>query len=156
MVWWYGWKGLVRTCVTGLWNLLTLSLFFKWPLKFLSHQHKTITNSLFLRKPTSDDISPLIISTYRFPKLSDQSESVLHLFLVSYWLKTLLFPVSCGGRVRSRLIGRRLVSQLQHSNGEWWNLQLLEWHNNCNTHFPLHLLNLLPQLVTDKCKFEAG
>jgi hypothetical protein len=32
-----------------------------------------------------------LISTFRLPKLPDQSEFVLHLYLVSYWFTVLLF-----------------------------------------------------------------
>ncbi len=35
-----------------------------------------------------------LISTHCLSKFSDQSESVFHLFLVSYWLNVLHFPVS--------------------------------------------------------------
>jgi hypothetical protein len=47
-------------------------------------------------KPSSNQNLP---ASRIFPSLSVQSESVIHLFLVSYWLNFWLLSVpSCGGR----------------------------------------------------------
>ncbi len=45
---------------------------------------------LFLKKGTSADTSQLLMSTFRFPKLSDQSEFVSHYL---FWHS--LFPLGC-------------------------------------------------------------
>ncbi len=41
--------------------------------------------------------SQLIITTWPFPKLPGQSESVFQISLLSHWLNVLSFPVSNGG-----------------------------------------------------------
>jgi hypothetical protein len=68
------------------------------------------TSSPFLKNMASVDTSWLISSTCRFPKLSDQSESVLHLFLLAYWLRVLPFPISKAMGEDLGIIGRQFVS----------------------------------------------
>jgi hypothetical protein len=58
----------------------------------------------------SVDTSWPISSNCRFPKLSDQSETVLHLFLLAYWLWVLPFPISKAMGEELGIIGRQFVS----------------------------------------------
>ncbi len=68
----------------------------------------------------SVDTSRVKISICRFPKLSDQSESVFHLSLVFYWLMVLPFPVFKGNercsRYTLRILGRWVASHFRITN----------------------------------------
>jgi hypothetical protein len=63
------------------------------------------------------------------PFFSDQSEYVVHLFLVSYWLNEFLFPISNGGRRSSTgVTGKWPVSQFPLSRGFRRNPPMLVWN----------------------------
>jgi hypothetical protein len=85
------------------------------------------TDSLFLLKTINVNASRNLFSIGQLPKLANQSESVFHLFLVSYWLHccSSQFPIVEG--VVLGLIGRRLMS-LPFSNSRG---------NSCTTQIPI-------------------
>ncbi len=102
---WYGSIGLGQDRWCWTLNICyALPLVFNGPLKFICDPHITFTNSPFVRNTAHVDTSRLIISTCWFPKFSfsDQSQYALRLFLVSYWLNALPFPVSKGNGRNSR------------------------------------------------------
>jgi hypothetical protein len=80
---------------------------------------KLKTYHFVLGKTASFYNSRLLIFTYHLRKLSNQSESVIHLFVVLYWLNVLLFTVSYVGGEVLDAIGRWLKPHLPHSNGKW-------------------------------------
>ncbi len=86
-----------------------------------------LTNSPFLWKTTHTATSRLIIFTFCFPKFSDHSGSVFHLFLVSFWRSALNFLVFYGGVLALCVAKRRLLSSLLHSKSFRKNLSVLVW-----------------------------
>jgi hypothetical protein len=81
----YGLTGLDGDMRRGTFtNFNTLALIFKVP--WNSYVTDTKNLPIFLSWQALNTCR-LRIPLPRFPKLSDQSESVFHLFLVSYWLK---------------------------------------------------------------------
>jgi hypothetical protein len=87
-----------------------LELFLKLPSFSVDLQSfkRTIINdfqSSYLWKIASVHTSRLLISTFCYPILSNQSEIVLHFILISYWLNVLLFPVCNGGEQAPSVTG---------------------------------------------------
>jgi hypothetical protein len=64
-------------------SVLHFNIFSLVDYKF-NNPHLMLTNSFFLKNSASVDNSRVLISKYCFPKLSGLSESVFHLFFVSY------------------------------------------------------------------------
>jgi hypothetical protein len=119
---------------------------------------------------TSADLAVFLISTHYLSKLSDQSESVFHLFLVSYWLNVLLFPISYGGE-RSSGCDRKTASvtstALQKKKATVSLTAFLKKATEKTRHcwcdkiaaLPdvlLHPVHIPPQLETSKRQFEAS
>jgi hypothetical protein len=129
-----------------------------------------LPNSPFLRKMTSADLAVFLISTHCLSKFSDQSESVFHLFLVSYWLNVLLFPVSYGGERSSgcsRKTARITSTVLQRKKATVTLTAFLKKATEKACHcwcdktaalsgFLLHPMHIPPQLENSKRQFEAS
>jgi hypothetical protein len=70
---------------------------------------KSLLIYIFLKKTANIDTRSFIIATRCFPKLTDQSEYVFHLFRVSYWSNFAFFSVSSGGGCIFRFNRKRVV-----------------------------------------------
>jgi hypothetical protein len=127
-----------------------------WAFEFIMRPALNANQFSFPRETVHVDTSWLIISTCRFQNLSDQLQFVFHLFLVSYWLNVLPFPVSKGGRRSSRYM-RNVATVEMHflfSQGCRRNPPRLVWRNNCTIWSPLGQVLLF--FETKKWKLKGG